>query len=112
MSLDDKKMDLRRTTINNLKVLIIDEISMVPVDMLYMLYMLNLRLKEIKEKTDLPFGGVAVYVLVTCYSSHLSNFHSKNNVKLAHALWETFDVIKLTQNHRQGEEYLVIFLTE
>ena len=74
-----------------------------------MLYMLNLRLKE---KPDLPFGGVAFYVLVTCYSSHLSNFHSKNNVKLAHALWETFDVIKLTQNHRQGEEYLVIFLTE
>ena len=47
MSLDDKKRDLRRTTLNNLKVLIIDEISMVPVDMLYML---DLRLKEKNTK--------------------------------------------------------------
>ena len=41
-------------------VVIIDEYSMIKADMLYLL---DLRLKEIKQRTDLPFGGVAVFLL-------------------------------------------------
>ena len=42
----------------NLKVVIIDEISMVKVDMLYQL---DLRLQEITEKVGIPFGGVSIF---------------------------------------------------
>ena len=109
-SLDDKKRDLRRTTLSNLKVLIIDEISMVPVDMLYQL---DLRLKEIKERPDLPFGGVAVYLfgdllqLKPVLAAYPFQEPKNENFKLAHALeplWSTFDVIKLNKNHRQGDD--------
>ena len=41
----------------NLKIVIIDEVSMVKVDLLYQL---DLRLHEIKEKVEIPFGGVSV----------------------------------------------------
>ena len=83
---------------------------MVPVDMLYML---DLRLKEIKEKPDLPFGGVALYVfgdllqLPPVMAKFPFQEPRQENFKLAHALdplWETFDVIKLTHNHRQGQD--------
>lgn len=42
----------------NLKVVIIDEISMVKSDMLYQL---DLRLQEIMEKVGVPFEGVFVW---------------------------------------------------
>ena len=83
---------------------------MVPVDMVYML---DLRLKEIKQKPDLPFGGVAVYFfgdllqLPPVMAKFPFQEPKNENFKLAHALdplWETFDVIKLTHNHRQGED--------
>ena len=63
-SLNDKTRDARRRSLKNLKIVIIDEFSMVKADMLYQL---DLRLKELKETPDLPFGGVAV-CLETCYS--------------------------------------------
>ena len=109
-SLDDKKRDLRRTTLSNLKVLIIDEMSMVPVDMLYQL---DLRLKEIKERPNIPFGGVAVYMfgdllqLKPVLAPYPFQEPKNDNFKLAHALeplWSTFDVIKLNKNHRQGAD--------
>ena len=83
---------------------------MVPVDLFNML---DLRLKEIKEKPDLPFGGVAVYVfgdllqLPPVMAKFPFQEPRNENFKLAHALdplWETFDVIMLTHNHRQGDD--------
>merc|ERR1711978_157316 len=50
---------IRATLLQNLKILIIDEISMVKSDLLYML---EFRLKEITGKLDTPFGGIALFV--------------------------------------------------
>ena len=57
--LGDKKRDQKRNELSRLKILIINEFSMVKADMLYQL---NLRLKEIKQikQNDKDFGGVAV----------------------------------------------------
>ena len=52
-SLNDKTRDERRMSLKNLKILVIDEFSMVKADMLYQL---DLRLKEVKENYDVPFG--------------------------------------------------------
>ena len=57
-SLSDKVRDARKNILKNLRVIIIDEISMVKADMLYQL---DLRLQEIKEKTRVPFGGVSLF---------------------------------------------------
>ena len=57
-SLSDKVRDARKKILKNLKVVIIDEISMVKADMLYQL---DLRLQEIKEKIGVPFGGVSIF---------------------------------------------------
>lgn len=57
-SLSDKMRDSRRAQLKNLKIVIIDEISMIKADMLYML---NLRLQEITERINIPFGGVAIF---------------------------------------------------
>ena len=56
-SLSDKVRDQKRAALKNLKMIIIDEISMVKSDMLYQL---DLRLQEITEKAGVPFGGLAV----------------------------------------------------
>merc|ERR1712081_27611 len=57
-SLSDKSRDQKRAALKNLKMVIIDEISMVKSDMLYQL---DLRLQEITEKVGVPFGGLAIF---------------------------------------------------
>merc|ERR1712102_198515 len=59
-SLNDKIRDQKRIVMKNPQLVIIDEISMVKADMLYML---DLRLQELKEKVGTPFGGVGIIVL-------------------------------------------------
>merc|ERR1712212_979636 len=59
MSLSDKMRDQKRNLYKNLKVLIIDEISLVDADMLYKL---DLRLREITQ-VSAPFGNVGIFVL-------------------------------------------------
>ena len=56
-SLSDKMRDKKRTELKNLKLVIIDEVSMVKADLFYQL---DLRLQEIKEKPRVPFGGVVL----------------------------------------------------
>ena len=60
LSLGDKARDEKRLVLQNLKFVIIDEYSFIPPDMLYQL---DLRLKEVKQRTNEPFGGVSVIVL-------------------------------------------------
>ena len=55
-SLSDKKRDKVRKLFKNLKVLIIDEMSMIKSDLLYQL---DLRLREIAQKPNRLFGGIA-----------------------------------------------------
>merc|ERR1711911_452256 len=60
-SLSDKSRDKKRAAMENLVLVIIDEISMVSADQLYML---DLRLQELKEKVGTVFGGVGVLALL------------------------------------------------
>ena len=58
LTLGDKSRDLRRTALENLAMVIIDEYSMIKADMLYQL---DLRLRELKQNQVSPFGGVSVF---------------------------------------------------
>ena len=109
ISLGDEIRDLRRTQLSHLKIVIIDEMSMVKADMLYQL---NLRLQEVTQIEE-PFGGVAVllsgdlmqlrpvqakWIFEEPASKDFKAFHSSN------PLWELFEAIELIQNHRQGDD--------
>ena len=64
-SLSDKVREERRNQLENLQVVIIDEFSFIKADMLYLL---DLRLREIKQVNDVPFGGVSIFFLVIFYN--------------------------------------------
>ena len=109
-SLGDKKRDEKRTLLENLKVVMIDEFSMIKADMLYQL---DLRLKEIKQSPDLTFGGVAVFLfgdllqlrpVQARYIFDEPRCEKYHLMYLADPLWEKFDIIFLIKNHRQGED--------
>ena len=57
-SLNDKKREQKREQLKNLKILIIDEFSMMKGDILYRIH---LRLREVTQ-IDQDFGGVNVYL--------------------------------------------------
>ena len=100
LSMNDKIRDQRRTVLKNLRVLIIDEISLVKSDILYQIHF---RLMKDIFQNDLPLGGIAVFVLgdVLQIKPTLGNFiydpPSNKRLKLYNAvenLWERFVVIK------------------
>ena len=109
-SLSDKMRDKRRTELQNLKLVIIDEVSMVKADMLYML---DLRLQEITQK-EIPFGGIGVI----CFGDLMQLrpiqgkfiFEEPKNTadfSEAHLLdprWKMFHSVILEKNHRQGAD--------
>ena len=93
----------------DLKLLIVDEVSLLGSDMLYKIH---LRLNEILQN-DSPhgFGGISVilvgdllqlapvkakYIFEEPKNSHFKAFHEVNS------LWSTFQPMILQQNHRQG----------
>ena len=57
VSMGDKAKDKKREILKNMIILIIDEFSMVGSDDLYIIH---IRLQEIKEVYDKPFGGVSL----------------------------------------------------
>ena len=110
LSLGDKSRDERRTLLENLKVVIIDEYSMIKADMLYQL---DLRLKELKQRSDLPFGGVSIFLfgdilqLRPVRARYIFEEPICESFQLSHhidPLWKKFDVVMLRTNHRQGED--------
>ena len=110
LTLSDKSRDEKRNLLQNIKVVIIDEYSMIPSDMLYQL---DLRLKEVKQITNSPFGGVSVFLLgdilqlrpvlgrFMCEIPKSESYHLSH---LADPLWEKFGVVMLINHHRQGED--------
>ena len=109
-SLSDKVRDQKRAILVNLKVVIIDEISMVKSDMLYQL---DLRLQEITEKVGTPFGGVAIFAfgdmvqLKPVMGRYIMDSPMNADFKITHTLnprWEMFQSITLETNHRQGKD--------
>ena len=109
-SLSDKKRDEKRQIFKNLAILIIDEVSMVKSDMLYQL---DLKLQEVKERTDIAFGGVTILAFgdILQLRPVLGGFpFEKPKNPDFHATftlqnrWEMFQVLNLTVNHRQGKD--------
>ena len=95
-SSNDKTRDKRRRSLKNLKILVIDEFSMVKADMLYQL---DLRLKELKENYDVPFGGVAIFLfgdllqLRPTAARFIFDEPSNEQFQISHALdslWDKF----------------------
>ena len=110
-SLSDKKRDKTRTLLKNLRVVIIDEISMIKSDLLYQL---DLRLREIKEKDSKLFGGVSIFLfgdimqLRPCKGSFIFDKPTCEDYHLPYLCgthWSACDVILLEKNHRQGSDY-------
>ena len=109
-SLGDKVRDERRTQLENLLVVIIDEFSMMKADMLYQL---DLRLREVKQQPDLLFGGVSIFLfgdilqLKPVLGRYIFDEPISESFLLAFltsSLWKKFGVIILRHNHRQGED--------
>ena len=109
ISLNDANRDKTRTILRNLKVVIIDEMSMITSDMFFKLH---LRLCEIKQCHDKLFGGVSLYlfgdlmqlspingryIFQQPFSPTYHDFYDDSNI------WKSFDVLNLITNHRQGD---------
>ena len=109
-SLSDKQRDKKRYLLQKLKLVIIDEISMVKSDQLFQL---DMRLCEVTQKRDKSFGDVALFLfgdimqLKPCKGRYIfmkpvcPDYHLSHNLR---KLWQSFDVITLEENHRQNED--------
>ena len=110
-SLSDKKREIKRAQCQNLKFLIVDEFSMMRSDQLYQV---DLRLRELKQNNR-KFGGIAIILLgdpaqlkpvlgrfafdkPICEDYHLAYGDGSDS------LWKSFNVLILTENHRQGND--------
>ena len=109
--MSSKKLDQKRAELKNLKLLIIDEISMVKSDMLYDL---DQRLQKITQKYHVPFGGVGIMAFGDMmqlkpvrgrwiFEQPASPTQSLLD-KAGASLWSQFESIDLEINHRQGED--------
>ena len=94
----------------NLKILIMDEISMVKADMVYQL---DLILKEITQKHKKAYGGVMVMAFGDIFQLPpvlgRAPFREPQDSQYAmtHVIeprWELLKVINLEENHRQGKD--------
>ena len=108
-SLADKARDQKRTLFKNLKVLIIDEFSLVDADMLYKI---DMRLREITQKA-MPFGNLGIFLfgdlmqMKPVKGRYIMESPKNEQFTIASQmapLWGKFDVINLEINHRQGED--------
>merc|ERR1711884_239122 len=106
-SLSDELRKDRRTQLSELKIVVLDEMSMVKSDQLYQLH---LRLSEITQNEDF-FGGIAIVLAgdllqLKPIGRWIFDEPSEQQYKDFHAispLWEQFECHELITNHRQGE---------
>ena len=107
LSMSEKMRADKRILFQNLKFVIVDEISMVSADLFYNL---DLRLREI-TMVDKVFGGISVFVFGDLYQLQPVKaryvFQEPTNKEHALAytirnLWRLFTVVTLEENHRQG----------
>ena len=109
-SLGDKIRDKKRNQMKNMRIVIIDEISMVKADQLFQL---DKRLRELTEKPAKLFGGAKLFLfgdimqLKPCMGRYIFEEPINPDYKMDYHLgthWESFKVITLEKNHRQGED--------
>ena len=109
--ISDKIRDQRRVDLQNLRIVIIDEISMVKAEQLYLL---DLRLQDFMQK-DEPFGGVSIFAfgdlmqLSPVMGSWIFAEPRTKDERFTetHALaprWKMFSCVVLEKNHRQGAD--------
>ena len=106
----DKKLAELRNTLGELKLIIIEEVSLISSDMLYKI---DAKLKEIFHlRSKTPFGGVGVMFVGDLLQIPPVKgkyiFQPPNNPKNLKAfqnlgLWKLFEPWILKHNHRQGE---------
>jgi hypothetical protein len=108
--MSDKQMAESRQNLQNLKILIVDEMSLLDSDMLTNIH---LRLCKIfQTSSEVLFGGIAVILvgdllqLPPVQGSYI--FQPPNNKRFqafhnAIDLWQSFEPLILQHNHRQGE---------
>ena len=110
-SLNDQARDSMRDIMANLKLLIIDEISMVKADMLYIL---DRRLREVTTNQR-PFGNIGMVILGDLMQlkpvlGALTFGQPKQpQFKLSYLIepiFDLFEVIELTTNHRQNADHV------
>jgi len=109
-SLSDNIRDKKRSAMKNLKIVIINEISMVKSDQVFQL---DKRLREITQKSDKLFGGVGVFFfgdimqLRPCKGRYIFDTPINPDYRVDHELgfhWRKFKVILLEENHRQDDD--------
>ena len=109
MSAPDSERAKMRNSLPNLRLIIIDEISLVNASMLYQIHF---RLSTEIFQNNLPFGGRSLVVLgdIMQLRPVTGNFvfsqpsnHKLRGAYLIDNLWERFKVVNLKTNHRQGE---------
>ena len=110
LTLAENVRQMIRNSLSCLKLVIIDEMSMMKPDQLYLLHM---RLQEIKQNRR-PFGGVSVILagdlmqLPPVKSPQIFEPPKREMYRRHHEvspLWDKFDPIELTHNHRQEGDW-------
>ena len=100
---------MKRTELQNLRLIIIDEISLVSIDQLYQI---NFRLSNDIKQNGLPFGNVALVCFgdllqIKPISGPFIFMDPANKLFQLYAsyldLWKQFKTIELKTNHRSGE---------
>ena len=108
-SLSDKTRDTKRSQLSELKLVILDEMSMLKSDALYQIH---LRLQEITQSQN-AFGGVAVILsgdlmqIPPVSARWIFQEPAEEAYQISHAiepLWDQFSPIELRHNHRQGND--------
>ena len=110
-AMTDKNRDMKRALYQNLKIVIIDEISMVSKAQNELL---SFRLGEITNKRHLPYGGMAVIFfgdlcqLRPVYGKFIFTEgrcrDDETGASELAPLWDLFSTLTLEINHRQGED--------
>ena len=110
-SLTETVRQIKQYALSNLTIVIIDEMSMIKPDQLYQLHM---RLQEIKRNRR-PFGGVSILLsgdllqLPPVRSPQIFEAPKNQMFRRHHEispLWDMFNSIELTRNHRQAEDWV------
>ena len=109
-SLSDKVRDKKRNLLKYLKIVIIDEISMVKSDQQFQL---DKRLREITQKVTKMFGGLKIFYfgdimqLKPCMGRYIFDEPTNADFKIQFHLethWKHYEVITLEENHRQEDD--------
>ncbi|XP_078691416.1 uncharacterized protein LOC144921886 isoform X1 [Branchiostoma floridae x Branchiostoma belcheri] len=105
-----EKLQALRSHLGKLKLLVIDEMSMVGADLLYHIHR---RLQDISDQStpESIFGGVSILAVGDLFQlqpvgqSHVFSLPSDSYARLYGSLWqENFEMMELTENMRQRDD--------